>query len=64
MVHFFKPAIQFMTTVIGLGSNVALNLLFIPRWGITGAASATVIAEAVTVILLIVQLRRHLAAPA
>ena len=54
----------FMTTVIGLGSNVALNLLFIPRWGINGAASATVIAEAVTVTMLIVQLRRHLAAPA
>ena len=54
----------FMTTVIGLGSNVALNLLFIPRWGISGAASATVIAEAVTVTMLIVQLRKHLAAPA
>ena len=51
----------FMTTVIGLGSNIALNLLFIPRWGINGAASATVIAEAVTVVLLLVQLRRHLA---
>ncbi len=54
----------FMTTVIGLGSNVGLNLLFIPRWGISGAASATVIAEAVTVTMLIIQLRRHLAAPA
>lgn len=50
----------FMTTVIGLTSNVLLNVLFIPRWGITGAASATVIAEAVTVLLLIVQLRKHL----
>ena len=28
----------FMTTVIGLSCNVGLNLLFIPRWGITGAA--------------------------
>jgi O-antigen/teichoic acid export membrane protein len=54
----------FMTTVIGLGSNVGLNLLFIPRWGINGAASATVIAEAVTVLLLLVQLRRHLAGAA
>ena len=54
----------FMTTVVGLGTNVALNLLFIPRWGINGAASATVIAEAVTVMLLIVQLRRHLAGSA
>ena len=51
----------FMTTVIGLGSNVALNLAFIPRWGINGAATATVIAEAVTVALLLAQLRQHLA---
>lgn len=50
----------FMTTVIGLSSNVLLNLAFIPRWGINGAASATVIAEAITVTLLLVQLRRHL----
>jgi O-antigen/teichoic acid export membrane protein len=50
----------FMTTVIGLGSNVALNVAFIPRWGINGAASATVIAEAITVALLVIQLRRHL----
>ena len=54
----------FMTTVIGLTSNVVLNVLFIPRWGISGAASATVLAEAVTVLLLIIQLRRHLAGPA
>lgn len=54
----------FMTTVIGLGSNVVLNLLFIPRWGINGAASATVIAEAITVTMLILQLRKHLATPA
>jgi O-antigen/teichoic acid export membrane protein len=54
----------FMTTVAGLATNVILNVLFIPRWGINGAASATVIAEALTVVLLIVQLRRHLAVPA
>jgi Na+-driven multidrug efflux pump len=53
-----------MTTVAGLATNVILNVLFIPRWGINGAASATVIAEALTVVLLIVQLRRHLAVPA
>jgi O-antigen/teichoic acid export membrane protein len=51
----------FLTTAIGLGTNVLLNLLFIPRWGGNGAASATVIAEALTVALLLAQLRRHLA---
>jgi O-antigen/teichoic acid export membrane protein len=50
----------FMTTIVGLGSNVALNFLFIPRWGISGAAAATVIAEAITVTLLFIQLRRSL----
>ena len=48
------------TTAIGLGTNIALNILFIPRQGITGAAWATVIAEAVTVTLLFVQVHRRL----
>jgi O-antigen/teichoic acid export membrane protein len=50
------------TTAIGLVTNIALNILFIPRLGITGAAWATVIAEAVTVTLLYVQVHRRLAA--
>src|SRR4029077_13074864 len=37
------------TTAIGLVVNISLNILFIPHLGITGAAWATVIAEAVTV---------------
>ncbi len=49
------------TTAIGLFANVTLNILFIPRLGITGAAWATVIAEALTVTLLYVQVHRHLA---
>jgi len=48
------------TTAIGLVTNVALNIAFIPRWGISGAAWATVIAEAVTVALLFVQVQRRL----
>ena len=48
------------TTAIGLATNVTLNILFIPRQGITGAAWATVIAEAVTVTLLFVQVQRGL----
>jgi O-antigen/teichoic acid export membrane protein len=50
------------TTAIGLVTNIALNIVFIPRLGITGAAWATVIAEAVTVTLLYVQVHRRLAA--
>jgi O-antigen/teichoic acid export membrane protein len=50
------------TTAVGLITNVALNVMFIPRLGITGAAWATVIAEAVTVSLLYVQVHRRLAA--
>ena len=37
-----------------------LNLVFIPRWGISGAAWATVFAEALTVALLFVQVTRRL----
>jgi O-antigen/teichoic acid export membrane protein len=48
------------TTAVGLATNVALNVLFIPRWGITGAAWATVVAEAVTVTLLFVLVQRRL----
>ncbi|HET6956185.1 MAG TPA: flippase [Vicinamibacterales bacterium] len=50
------------TTAIGLVANIALNIAFIPSRGITGAAWATVIAEAVTVTLLYLQVHRRLAA--
>jgi O-antigen/teichoic acid export membrane protein len=50
------------TTAIGLVVNIALNIAFIPSRGITGAAWATVIAEAVTVTLLYLQVHRRLAA--
>jgi O-antigen/teichoic acid export membrane protein len=50
------------TTAIGLIANIALNILFIPRLGITGSAWATVIAEALIVTLLYFQVHRRLAA--
>jgi O-antigen/teichoic acid export membrane protein len=53
----------FLTTVIGLSVNVVLNILFIPRWGISGAAWATVLAEAVTVVMLGAQVRHRLRQP-
>jgi O-antigen/teichoic acid export membrane protein len=48
------------TTAIGLVTNIALNIALIPPLGITGAAWATVIAEAVTVTLLYIQVERRL----
>jgi O-antigen/teichoic acid export membrane protein len=52
-----------LTTGVGLASNVILNLIFIPRWGISGAAAATVIAEAITVVLLWIQVQRRVRLP-
>jgi O-antigen/teichoic acid export membrane protein len=52
-----------VTTIVGLGTNVLLNIVFIPRWGISGAAWATVLAEALTVALLFVQVTRRLRDP-
>jgi O-antigen/teichoic acid export membrane protein len=49
-----------VTTIVGLSANVALNVVLIPRLGISGAAWATVIAEALTVALLFVQVRRRM----
>ncbi len=49
-----------VTTVVGLVANVLLNVMLIPRWGISGAAAATVIAEALTVGLLFLQVRRRM----
>jgi O-antigen/teichoic acid export membrane protein len=52
-----------LTTAIGLCANVLLNILLIPRWGIGGAAWATVVAEALTVALLFAQVQRRLRTP-
>ena len=49
-----------LTTVVGLTANVALNIALIPRWGISGAAWATVLAEMLTVLLLLVQVMLRL----
>ena len=49
------------TTIVGLTTNIALNLVLIPRWGISGAAWATVIAEALTAAILFWQVQRRIA---
>ena len=40
------------------GTNVALNLMLIPLWGMRGAATVTVLTEAVRVIPMLVDLKR------
>jgi O-antigen/teichoic acid export membrane protein len=52
-----------LTTAVGLSVNVALNVVLIPRYGISGAAWATVSAEALSVVLLLVQIERRLRRP-
>jgi O-antigen/teichoic acid export membrane protein len=46
------------TTIVSLTANVALNIVLIPRYGMSGAAWATVIAEALTAAMLFVQVER------
>jgi O-antigen/teichoic acid export membrane protein len=52
-----------VTTAIGLGANIGLNLALIPAWGIVGSAWATVVAEALTVGLLAAQIWRRVNEP-
>ena len=43
--------------------NVALNVVAIPRWGINGAAAASVVAYVAAIVLTVVVGRRHVALP-
>ena len=51
------------TAVAGCVANVALNLVLIPRFGMHGAAAATVAGEALSVAVLAGGLRRHIWPP-
>ena len=42
-----RPKIEFYSALTGLGSNLVLNILLIPQYGIVGAAVATVVGYAV-----------------
>ena len=56
-LYFFllkKPQIGVLTTAAGLISSFALNVLFVPRWGIAGAAWATFASGCVILLLLFV----------
>ncbi|CCN47435.1 putative Multi antimicrobial extrusion protein MatE [Vibrio nigripulchritudo MADA3029] len=49
----FKPMAATVVSLIGVALNIALNINFIPKWGITGVAFGTLIAACVETLLLI-----------
>ncbi|CCN36111.1 putative Multi antimicrobial extrusion protein MatE [Vibrio nigripulchritudo SO65] len=49
----FKPMAATVVSLIGVALNIALNISFIPKWGITGVAFGTLIAACVETLLLI-----------
>ncbi|BDU35605.1 MATE family efflux transporter [Vibrio nigripulchritudo] len=49
----FKPIAATVVSLIGVALNIALNINFIPKWGITGVAIGTLIAACVETLLLI-----------
>ncbi|MBK8271249.1 MAG: polysaccharide biosynthesis C-terminal domain-containing protein [Planctomycetes bacterium] len=55
-----KPGAQTMLMVYVVLTNIAMNLLLIPIWGINGAAAATGIAYVMQGMLIIVFAKRHL----
>lgn len=59
----FEERLLLRTTAIGAGFNVALNVFLIPAYGRNGAAFATLSAELLSVVLLLVGLRKVLAGP-
>jgi len=59
-ISVFQESRLFQTTMVGLIANVALNFWLIPRYGRNGAAAATVAAEALTMCVLWMFLRRAL----
>ena len=56
-ISVFEQRLLLKTTVIGVAANTALNLWLIPHFGREGAAWATVLGEALTLVLLLVGLR-------
>lgn len=52
-----RSGLSFMNSALALGSNVVLNLVLIPKWGIEGAAIAWVISLLISNLLPLVQVR-------
>ncbi|MHC2068409.1 oligosaccharide flippase family protein [Bremerella sp. T1] len=44
---------------VGLASNVALNAMLLPMWGLTGAVVATALANAIAIVLALYLAKRH-----
>jgi O-antigen/teichoic acid export membrane protein len=55
-----RPNLWLMLSAPALALNILLNVLFIPRWGVTGAAAATATALATLFIAGVIQVRRAL----
>lgn len=53
-----RPIINTIATGVSLVVNVSLNLLFIPRWGLSGAAFASTVSYTLTAILTLVVFTR------
>ena len=47
------------TLALGLGVNVALNLLLLPRWGLLGAVVATALSTGLCLVVILMLSRRH-----
>ncbi len=57
--HLGKPRINAVTAAVGLAVNLALNLLWIPRYGASGAAAASSVAYALVAAQLVWRFRRE-----
>lgn len=55
-----RSGLSFWTALLGVGSNVALNLLLIPRIGVLGAALATLLSYVLVFLVRAVSIRKLL----
>ena len=55
-----KSVRSLLTALLSAVINVALNLLWIPRYGVNGAAAATLVCYAVVFVVRLVDTRRYI----
>jgi O-antigen/teichoic acid export membrane protein len=61
IIHLVKKTrLMFMLLAISALLNIVLNVLLIPRMGLTGAATATLVAYGIVCILILIVTRRYL----
>lgn len=53
-----KDKILFIATIVGAASDFILNILWIPKWGVSGAALATLVAEFSVFIICVLNARK------